>query len=134
MNTFYETFIRKDVFKHSEAYQEKIIKIYDTEEKWKNYISMVLDGYVNGKYSIHQVYIWLWNLIHDYEKQNGKIDIFSACCQHCKNLRYKEESKTYLCDVYITSSTGEKKIIRRTIPPTRMSNFVCDHYKGKEEK
>ena len=73
MNSYYESFLRKDIFsstEHEQARADIVCELYDTDVEARRYISMLLEGYISGKYSVHQVYIWLHNnVFHKVERE-----------------------------------------------------------------
>lgn len=62
MNTFYETFIRKDIFPNQQEYADIVIDVYDKDTKQRHYISLVLEDYIHGG-SQYQAYKRLWTWI-----------------------------------------------------------------------
>lgn len=77
MNTYYETFLRKDIFPNQQDYADIVINIYDQDETERHYIAMVLEDYIKGG-SVYQAYYRLYrNIIHRYkwnEKHNSYLD------------------------------------------------------------
>ena len=61
MNTYYETFLRKDIFPNQQEYADIVIEVYDKDLRLKHYISMVIEDYIAGG-SRYQAYkrLWTW--------------------------------------------------------------------------
>ena len=80
MNTYYETFLRKDIFPNNSKDVDLIIKVYDEDETERHYISMVLEDYIQGG-SRYQVIKRLKNNIID---KYGRINSLIECLQTSK--------------------------------------------------
>ena len=54
MNSYYESFLRKDIFPNQQDYADKICDLYDQNPQEKAYIIRVLEWYISGgsKYSV----------------------------------------------------------------------------------
>lgn len=48
MNSYYETFIRKDMFPSDQDSADKLCDIYDTNPQEKAYIIRVIEWYISG--------------------------------------------------------------------------------------
>ena len=48
MNTYYETFLRQDIFPNNDEKCDIVIEIYNANEVERHYISMVIEDYING--------------------------------------------------------------------------------------
>lgn len=48
MNSYYETFLRKDIFPEAQDKVDIICRIYDEDMSERHYISMVLEDYIQG--------------------------------------------------------------------------------------
>lgn len=48
MTTYYEVFLRKDIFPNEQHYVDTLIDIYDQNPQEKAYIQRVMDWYING--------------------------------------------------------------------------------------
>ena len=72
MNTYYETFLRKDIFPNQQDYADIIIKLYDEDESERHYISMVIEDYIKGG-SAYQAYkrLYQWEIIK-YKRMEKK--------------------------------------------------------------
>lgn len=70
MNSYYETFLRKDIFPHSQSAVDLIIDIYDTDEKERHYIYGVIETYIQGQISKYEAWRYLMsNVILKYKRQ-----------------------------------------------------------------
>ena len=61
MNTYYSTFLRKDIFPTQPQYADVVEEVYDNSPTDKHYITMVLEDYIAGG-SCYQAYkrLWTW--------------------------------------------------------------------------
>lgn len=62
MNSQYETFLRKDIFRNQQEYADIVIDVYEKDPKQRHYISLVLEDYIQGG-SQYQAYKRLWTWI-----------------------------------------------------------------------
>lgn len=85
MNTYYETFLRKDIFPNNSKDVDLVIKVYDEDETERHYISMVLEDYIQGG-SRYQVIKRLKNNIVDKYKR------INECYAYLEN-EFKEKMK-----------------------------------------
>lgn len=70
MTTYYEIFLRKDIFPHSQSAVDLIIDIYDSDEKERHYIYGVVENYIQGQISKYEAWKYLMcNVILKYKRQ-----------------------------------------------------------------
>ena len=60
MSTYYQTFLRKDIFPNQPYYADKICDIYEQNPQERAYIKRVLDWYIQGN-STYSTYSMLVN-------------------------------------------------------------------------
>lgn len=48
MTTYYEAFLRRDIFYLNEEYADIVLDVYEKDVKQRRYIENVLDDYING--------------------------------------------------------------------------------------
>ena len=68
MNTYYETFLRQDIFPNQDDKTDLVCKVYDEDATEKHYIIMVLEDYINGgsKYQAHKRL--MRNIVEKYQR------------------------------------------------------------------
>ena len=62
MNSYYETFLRRDIFPDNQEYADIVIEAYGKDASDKHYISMVIEDYIAGG-SRYQAYKRLWQWV-----------------------------------------------------------------------
>lgn len=71
MNTYYETFLRKDIFPNQQEYADIVIDVYEKDPTQRHYIEMVIEDYIKGA-SVYQTYKRLWTWIVNASKKIDK--------------------------------------------------------------
>ena len=61
MNTYYEIFLRKDIFPNQQDYADEICDIYDQNPQERRYIQSVLEYYISGNGSRYYTFSKLLN-------------------------------------------------------------------------
>lgn len=67
MNSYYETYLRKDIFANNQSYADTICDIYEQNPQEKAYIIKVMEWYIRGG-SVYSTYSMLKNLISKVER------------------------------------------------------------------
>ena len=67
MNTYYETFLRKDIFADNQSYADTICDIYDQNPQEKAHVERILDWYLNGG-SAYSAYSMLKGIINKVQR------------------------------------------------------------------
>lgn len=71
MNTYYETFLRKDIFPNQQEYADIVIDVYKKDPTQRHYIEMVIEDYIKGA-SVYLTYKRLWTWIVNASKKIDK--------------------------------------------------------------
>ena len=69
MTTYYESFLRKDIFPDKQDFVEEIMDIYDKVDKERRYIDLVINDYINGCSVITTQKRLLNNVLYPYRRQ-----------------------------------------------------------------
>lgn len=70
MNTYYEAFLRRDIFPHDMSAVDLIMDIYENDEKERHYIFGVLESYIQGLINHYEAWKYLMsNIILKYKRQ-----------------------------------------------------------------
>lgn len=69
MNTYYESFLRRDIFPDEQYIVDEIIDIYDKDESEKHYICMVLEDYIHGCSALDTYKRLMSNVVYKYRRQ-----------------------------------------------------------------
>ena len=72
MNTYYEAFLRRDIFPNNDEKVDLICKLFDESLKDRNYIIYIMEDYINGasvyttRTRFERNIITKWQRIYEY--------------------------------------------------------------------
>lgn len=71
MNSYYETYLRKNIFRNNQHYADVICDIYDTNPQEKEYIIRVMEWYIRGGSEYSTYSLLLNNVIRKIDRINA---------------------------------------------------------------
>ena len=69
MNTYYESFLRRDIFPEQPSVVDELLNIYDQNEKERRYINLVIEDFIHGCNAMTTKKRIMSNVIYPYRRQ-----------------------------------------------------------------